>query len=110
MRFGGIVRDMSKGTLAPSALLAPLTFNPTSPIAVQSPGIAASSVVGPRCALRGDIEEADELRVSGQVNGNIRCSRLVVEKGGSIIGNISAEELIARGEIKGTIRAKRITL
>jgi cytoskeletal protein CcmA (bactofilin family) len=68
------------------------------------------SVVGPSLVVRGDLQGAADLRVSGQVHGNIRCCRLEVEKGGSIIGNIIADEIIVRGSIKGIIRAKTVIL
>ena len=60
--------------------------------------------------MRGDLQGADDLHVSGQVNGNIRCCRLTVEIGGRITGNIVAVEIVVKGTIKGIIRAKSVIL
>jgi cytoskeletal protein CcmA (bactofilin family) len=74
------------------------------------PPRAAPSIIGAGFILRGDLEGVEELLISGQVDGNIRCSRLTVETGGSVTGNIVGDEIIVRGAIKGVIRAKTVAL
>jgi cytoskeletal protein CcmA (bactofilin family) len=104
MRLERIVREVregSKGSVVSASGLA---------IPVEPHNIAPVSIIGPGLVVQGDLEGADELRVSGKVNGNIRCSRLLVETGSRISGNIVAQEVIVRGEIKGRIRAQSVTL
>jgi cytoskeletal protein CcmA (bactofilin family) len=60
--------------------------------------------------MHGNLQGLDDLHVSGQVNGNIRCCRLAVDVGGRIAGNIIADEIIVKGTIKGIIRAKSVIL
>jgi cytoskeletal protein CcmA (bactofilin family) len=101
MRFDRIVREVPLDRSA-SKMEPPKQVDP-----LNSPTV---SVVGPSLVMRGDLQGAEDLRVSGQVHGNIRCCRLEVEKGGSIVGNIIADEIIVRGSIKGIIRAKTVIL
>ena len=84
MRFNRKVREMSFDQSACQ----------TEPFKqVDSPN-ATLSVVGPSLVMRGDLQGVEDLRVSGQVYGNIRCRHLEVEKGGSIVGNIIADILL----------------
>jgi cytoskeletal protein CcmA (bactofilin family) len=68
------------------------------------------SLVGPGLAVHGNLQSTDDLRIGGQVVGDVRCNRLTVEKGGKIVGNIVADEIIVRGAIDGILRAKSVIL
>ena len=50
------------------------------------------------------------MQVEGRVEGNIRCALLLVGNEGIINGNVTADEVVVRGEIKGTIRAYSVVL
>jgi cytoskeletal protein CcmA (bactofilin family) len=60
--------------------------------------------------VTGDLEGRGELQVEGRVEGNIRCALLLVGNEGIITGNVTADEVVVRGEIKGTIRANSVVL
>jgi cytoskeletal protein CcmA (bactofilin family) len=104
MQLDRIIREFREGSKG-SVVSASGSVDP-----VERHKVATVSVIGPELVVQGDLEGTDELRVSGKVNGNIRCSRLFVEPGSSISGNIFADEMIVRGQIKGTIRARSVTL
>jgi len=102
MRFDRIARHVP---MNPSASHPVAVINETEPVI-----LVAVSIVGPGLTVRGDLEGTEDIRIGGQVHGNIRCSRLTVEPGGKIVGNVIADEIIVRGAIKGIIRAKSVTL
>jgi len=83
---------------------------PTSRLETQPANAQNLSIIGPTLIMQGDLQGADDLHVGGQVNGNIRCRCLTLERGGRIIGNIVAEEIVVRGVIRGIVHARSVTL
>src|SRR5204863_7358219 len=49
-------------------------------------------------------------QVDGQIHGDIRCAHLTVGRDAQVNGNITAEEVVVRGKVMGTIRANRVIL
>lgn len=73
-------------------------------------GATYRSVIDRRLLVTGELEGRGELQVEGRVEGNIRCALLLVGNEGIITGNVTADEVVVRGEIKGTIRANSVVL
>jgi cytoskeletal protein CcmA (bactofilin family) len=87
---------------------------PTADTAVPPPrtpiGSHTQSVIDPWLTITGNLESQGDVRVEGQVAGDIRCANLVVGRDATVSGDIIAEEAIVRGRVKGTIRANRVVL
>jgi cytoskeletal protein CcmA (bactofilin family) len=60
--------------------------------------------------MKGDLESEGDIHVKGKVFGNIRCKLLIVEVDALVEGGVEAEEVIVRGNAKGTIQADRVRL
>jgi cytoskeletal protein CcmA (bactofilin family) len=60
--------------------------------------------------INGDLETEGEVQVDGKINGNIRCAHLTVGRGATIIGDITADEVVVRGTVTGVIRGNRVIL
>jgi cytoskeletal protein CcmA (bactofilin family) len=60
--------------------------------------------------MKGDLESEGDIHVKGKVLGNIRCKLLIVEVDAFVEGGVQAEEVIVRGNAKGTIEADRVRL
>ncbi len=55
--------------------------------------------------ITGDISTSGDLRIDGQITGNVSCTaKLVIGEGGDITGNINCYS----GEISGTVRGQII--
>jgi cytoskeletal protein CcmA (bactofilin family) len=80
---------------------------PTSRVHIGSP---AQSVIDAWLTITGNLESQGDVRVEGQIAGDIRCANLVVGRDATVSGDIVAEEAIVRGRVKGTIRANRVIL
>lgn len=64
------------------------------------------SVIGAGMRLEGLITSSGSVRIEGTVVGDIRSeSQVLVAEGGRVEGDIHAPEVIANGEVKGSILA-----
>jgi cytoskeletal protein CcmA (bactofilin family) len=71
---------------------------------------SAHSVVDKFLTMKGDLESEGDIHVKGKVFGNIRCRLLIIEVDALVEGGVEAEEVIVRGNTKGTIQADRVKL
>lgn len=70
------------------------------------------SVLDTQMTVEGDIDTAGTLRVDGTMRGSVRrADVVVVAKGASIVGDVSAREVIIGGTVTGNVTAvERIEL
>ena len=73
-------------------------------------GSPTQSVIDAWLTITGNLESQGDVRVEGQIAGDIRCAILVVGRDATVSGDIVAEEAVVRGKVKGTIRANRVIL
>jgi len=73
-------------------------------------GSQTQSVIDAWLTITGNLESQGDVRVEGQISGDIRCANLVVGRDATVNGDIVAEEAVVRGKVKGTIRANRVIL
>jgi cytoskeletal protein CcmA (bactofilin family) len=55
--------------------------------------------------ITGDVECTTELLIAGRVQGNVRCSTVVVDEGGAVTGGIYANRIRVSGAVEGTIES-----
>lgn len=68
------------------------------------------SVIGADVVITGDIAAADELRVDGRIEGNVRCGALEQGAGGAIAGDIAAESARIAGTVEGKVSVGTLVL
>jgi cytoskeletal protein CcmA (bactofilin family) len=68
------------------------------------------SVIDARLVITGNLQSEHDLKVDGEVNGDVRCSQLIVGRDATINGNIVADAVVVRGKVKGVIRADQVML
>ncbi|MGH7554582.1 MAG: bactofilin family protein [Longimicrobiales bacterium] len=73
-------------------------------------GSATQSVIDAWLTINGNLKSEGDVRVEGQINGDIRCAHLVVGRDATLSGDVIAEEVVVRGKVKGSIRANRVIL
>ncbi|HKW11752.1 MAG TPA: polymer-forming cytoskeletal protein [Gemmatimonadaceae bacterium] len=67
---------------------------------------AGYSVLDAQLSVRGDIETEGTLRVDGKLDGSIRRADVVViGEGATVVGDISAREVIVGGSVQGNVVA-----
>lgn len=63
--------------------------------------------IGVSTKITGDVETNSDIRIDGQLVGNIKCSgKIVLGKTGMIQGNITSKVVEISGEVKGNIVAE----
>jgi cytoskeletal protein CcmA (bactofilin family) len=87
----------------------PATPPASAPSRVQI-GSPTQSVIDAWLTITGNLESQGDVRVEGQIAGDIRCANLVVGRDATVSGDIVAEEAVVRGKVRGTIRANRVIL
>jgi cytoskeletal protein CcmA (bactofilin family) len=73
-------------------------------------GTPTRSVIDAWLTITGNLQSEGEVQVDGQIHGDIRCAHLTVGRDAQINGNVTAEEVVVRGKVMGTIRANRVIL
>ena len=84
--------------------------NPPEPVSSDLDARPAHSTLDAWMNITGNLQSDGDIQIDGHLKGDIRCVRLTVGKGATIIGNIAANEITVRGSIKGVIRATRVIL
>ena len=92
---------------------APLSLS-SGPVA--STGITSqpvSGVIGPRMAIKGDIEFEGELMIQGKVTGNIRSqegskSILRIDENAEVTGDVDVPVVKVSGTLKGNVSASEL--
>ena len=81
--------------------------SPTPRMAGSAP---ACSIIDTGLVITGNLQSDRDVQVDGEINGDVHCSHLTVSKGGTITGNIVADEVVIRGKVNGIIHALQVVL
>jgi cytoskeletal protein CcmA (bactofilin family) len=91
----------------------PFTERPTT-YASKSSGPNASkmvpSIIGEDLTIKGNVTSKGEIQVDGEIEGDIRCGSLLLGDKSKVRGGVTAEDVVVRGHLAGSIRGLRITL
>ncbi len=72
-----------------------------------TPPDAVISIIGPGMKLIGDCETDGTVRIEGTVEGSVRAGKaVVVGKDGLVDGDISTQDAVISGRVKGTLVAE----
>lgn len=74
------------------------------------PAIVGNSTIDAFLTMRGDLESDADILVKGRVYGNVSCNFLIVDEGANIEGGITANQVVIRGAVNGTIKAEKVSL
>jgi cytoskeletal protein CcmA (bactofilin family) len=91
----------------------PFTERPAT-YASKSPGPSGSkmvpSIIGEDLTIRGNVTSKGEVQVDGEIEGDIRCGSLLLGDKSRVTGGVTAEDVVVRGHLIGSITGLRITL
>lgn len=60
--------------------------------------------------LRGDLSVPGLMELLGHIDGKIFADAIMIEKGGSAIGELHAERVAVKGQLDGSIHGRDVTL
>ncbi len=91
-------RNKSEGSVAPP------------PAKQQRPGRSAPSIVSADVVVVGSITSGGDIQIDGTVEGDVRSMSLTIGDKATINGDIYADDVVVRGRVMGSIRARRVQL
>lgn len=86
------------------------------PLATAQPlsGLTASqestSVISKALKITGQLESTENVRIEGEVNGDIRAVNVKVGNNAKVKGNVYGDEVELAGTVEGKIEAKKVVL
>jgi cytoskeletal protein CcmA (bactofilin family) len=67
------------------------------------------SVIGADLSITGNLETTGEVRIEGEIQGDIRAGRIVVGEQAVVTGALVAEDIVIGGNVHGSIRGNSVT-
>jgi cytoskeletal protein CcmA (bactofilin family) len=68
------------------------------------------SIISSDVEITGQINNAGTIQLEGCINGEVNVQSLTIGSDGRVEGDINAQEVIVKGTVKGTIKAKKVVL
>ena len=69
---------------------------------------SSPSLLGKEIKVIGKITSKGALRLDGVLEGEIKASKLVIEKSAKVVGSVTSEDLVIRGRIIGPVFGKKV--
>ncbi len=71
-------------------------------------GTSSPSLLGKEIKIIGKISSKGALQLDGVLEGEIKASRLVIEKSAKVVGSVTSEDLVIKGRIIGPVFGKKV--
>ena len=68
------------------------------------------SIIGEGLTITGNVASKGEIQVDGEIQGDIHCGSLLLGDTAQVVGGVTAEDIVVRGRVVGSIRGLRVTL
>src|SRR6516162_4672852 len=68
------------------------------------------TVIGNGLKIKGDVSAEGLVEVDGQIEGDIRCTSLVISSNAQIVGSVAAEKVVVNGRVEGPIQGGDVVL
>ena len=69
---------------------------------------SASSLLGKGIKIIGKISSKGAIQLDGILEGEIKASKLVIEKSAKVVGSVTSEDLVIKGRIIGPVFGKKV--
>ncbi len=93
---------------APAA--APPAGAQASPVKRTMRATSAPSLISADLVVNGTLTSSGDIQIDGRVDGDVYSSGLVIGEAAFINGEVVADDVIVRGRIQGSIRARKVLL
>jgi cytoskeletal protein CcmA (bactofilin family) len=80
------------------------------PSRMQRAGRAAPSIISADVVVIGNVTSGGDVQIDGTIEGDVKSQSLTVGDKATINGEILADDVIVRGRVIGSIRARRVQL
>ena len=69
---------------------------------------STSSLLGKGIKIVGKISSKGAIQLDGTLEGEIKASKLVIEKSAKVVGSVTSEDLVIKGRIIGPVYGKKV--
>lgn len=99
--------------------LKPTTPQSTAPAASAAPAVSTAprasdrsppSIIGSDLVISGNLASKGQIQIDGEVQGDTAATHVIVGESARITGGITADEVVVRGRVQGSVRGKRVML
>jgi cytoskeletal protein CcmA (bactofilin family) len=73
------------------------------------PATGTPSVIGADLSITGNLESTGEVRIEGDVQGDVHAGRIVIGGQGQVTGDLVANEVVVGGLLQGSICGNSVT-
>ena len=88
----------------------PLTERAPSYARSSAPTKMVPSIIGEDLVITGNVDSKGEIQVDGEIRGDVHCGSLLLGDKSTITGSVTAEDIVVRGKVIGSVRGLRVTL
>ena len=76
-------------------------------LGAEKPASTSASLIGAGTTMKGDITSSGDLRIDGNLVGNIHCTaKVVIGANGNVQGDVAGQQADIMGKVSGTIKVK----
>lgn len=94
----------------PPSPLAPEVRRPQATPQPMSGGTHNVSVISKALKITGQLESTEDIRIDGEVNGDVRAVSVTVGSNARVKGNVYGDSVELAGTVEGKIEAKKVVL
>src|SRR4026207_2588115 len=66
--------------------------------------LRGGTVIGNGLKIVGDVSAEGLVEVNGQIEGDVRCTSLVISPNAQIVGSVVAQKVVVNGRVEGPIQ------
>lgn len=80
------------------------------PAASKPSARVVPSIISSDMIIKGSVESQGEMTIDGKIDGDVTADSLTIGAEGAVTGEIMAQQVVVRGQVKGSIRARKVEL
>ena len=88
----------------------PIPLAAKSSLADKEEPASKGSVISTDLTITGNIDSKGSVTIEGQINGDVNCKSVLVQKSGTVDGSLTADDVNIYGTVNGTVTGDRVSL
>lgn len=75
---------------------------------MKTPANSVPSIISSDVVIKGNVSTSGEIQLDGTIEGDLKCNSITVGENGTVKGKISADDVVVKGKVKGSITGRNI--
>ena len=76
--------------------------------AMKTPANCVPSIISSDVVIKGNVTTSGEIQLDGTIEGDVKSNSLTVGENGTVKGKISADDVVVKGTVKGSVAGRNI--